>query len=123
MGPGNKDLVVEGYGIELCGATGNCTFLLLRPTSAGFRVVLSGIADTYTLRPHAESGKPEIILSMHDSATEKELYHYQFCKGKFREIAVYDYSTSDGINELPTPEITLERRINSVASREAARSE
>jgi len=89
-GDDQKEIVIQSLGTELCGAVGNCFFLALKRTSDGYQPMLAGQAQTFEMRVN-EQGQRELILALHDSASEQSLYEYVLCGGKFALAATYDW--------------------------------
>jgi len=66
---------VQGYGSELCGATGNCSSWIL---ADDYKVLLRGLAQTAKLLSALHNGRPDILTGLHDSATSSELTQWRF---------------------------------------------
>jgi hypothetical protein len=87
----------------ICGAN-NCSFLVL---SSDYKVLLSKVAQMYKLQSTTHHGLPDIITTMHGSATDSGLSYWQFQGTRYMRIACADalYGDADG-NEYKIPHIT-----------------
>lgn len=97
---------------DACSPTGNCPLYILRKTSADYRVILEkGAAQTVTIQKTRSNGYLDVVVGMHDSATEQGLFVYQFSDGRYRRTHCYNASFSelgkDGeVHDLEEPRIT-----------------
>ena len=110
-GDGRPEVIAQGIG-DVCSRTGNCPFWVFQRVASGYKVILEkGAVQTFTVQPTRSNDYSDLLLSMHGSATEQELYSYQFGHGRYRSIACYDanwsYLDENGrIHELKRPRIT-----------------
>lgn len=93
-----------------CGATGNCMFWIFQRFPRGYRLLLKGGAQTFTIQRTRTDGFRDIVLAMHGSATDAGLTEYRYIDGTYRDIACYDASwivfKGDERRELKEPRIT-----------------
>ena len=108
-GDGVPEVVAQGQGMAVCGATGNCPFWVFRRVKAGYALILAGVAQTFTIQPSRTRFR-DIVLSRHSSASSGEISQYQYRKGIYEDVGCYDYDWTpwepDGIRELKEPHIT-----------------
>jgi len=110
LGPSQEaDLIVTDP--ALCSPTGNCSVLVLRAVKNGYRVVLDGIGQTYTLKPTRTNGFHNIELAMHGSATMSEVKIYKFNGTRYLRSGCYDVNftvlDSEGnVQDLDEPRVT-----------------
>ena len=71
---------VQGYGMELCGATGNCKSWML---ANDYKVLLRGYAQTVKLLSTLHNGRPDILTGLHDSAMESDLTQWRFTGSRY----------------------------------------
>jgi hypothetical protein len=79
--PAGPLLLIQGWGVELCGAVGNCALWAL---DSHDRVVLESGGDKLTILSAIRYGRPSILIAAHDSASEADLTWYQFDGKKYR---------------------------------------
>lgn len=90
-GDGTSEIVAQPIGDEAgCGATGNCPIWIFEPSGAGYKLLLDGTAQTFTVQPGATNGYSDLVLGQHASASEQVLYVYSFRDGRYRRGACYD---------------------------------
>ena len=102
----NRDqtFVVQGYGSDLCGGTGNCSFWVF---DAQHNILVKTVAQTFRFLPQIHNGKNDLLTAMHDSATSSDLTHWQFDGRRYHPIkcATVDYADPIG-NSYPRPKFT-----------------
>jgi hypothetical protein len=106
LGPANEnDLVLTDR--SSCSPTGNCSIVILRAAQGGYRVVLDGIGQRYTLKRARTKGFLNIELSMHSSATESTIKLYRFNGSRYLRAGCYNviFASSDG-TKLDRPQTT-----------------
>jgi hypothetical protein len=87
--------VVQGFGSDFCGGTGNCNFWVL---TGDYKVVLSNIAQTYHIQTASHSALPDIVTSQHDSAFESMLKLWQFDGTSYKRNACADEIFGDSMS-------------------------
>jgi hypothetical protein len=90
-GNGAPEIATQPFGEHWCSPTGNCAFWLFQKSGAGYKLILEkGAAQGFTVQPTRTNGFSDLVLTMHGSATEKDLYVYQFRGGQYRRAACYE---------------------------------
>jgi hypothetical protein len=93
-----------------CGATGNCPIWIFEQSPTGYKVLLDGTAQTFTVQNNVTEGFDDLVLGQHASASEQVLYLYLFRNGRYRKSACYDANwqivTDTEVKELKEPRIT-----------------
>jgi hypothetical protein len=108
----NNDGIPEviAQGMVGCGATGNCPFWILQKAPGGYRLLLEGEAQTFTVQKTGTNGFLDIVLGRHASATESILTDNRYKSGIYQDVACYDASwtvlENDKVRELQEPLIT-----------------
>lgn len=108
----NHDEIPEvvAQGMVGCSPTGNCLFWIFQKAHVGYRLLLKGEGQTFTVQKTITNGFRDIVLSMHGSATESGLTDYRYKGGVYHDVGCYDASWSvveDGKErELKEPLIT-----------------
>lgn len=93
-----------------CGATGNCEFWIFQKSRDGYRLLLAGEAQTFTIQKSRTNGFSDIVLGMHGSATETGLTVYRYEGGVYQEVGCYlaSWTILEGeeVRQLKEPLIT-----------------
>jgi len=97
-GDGVAEVIAQPIGSDLCGAVGNCRFWVFQRADSGYRLILTGMAQTFTVQRSRTNGYSDLVLALHDSATEQELLVYRFGAGQYRRTTCYDASWTASIN-------------------------
>lgn len=85
---GEQGLIVQGSGVCMCGAVGNCYFWLIAERPSGFEVVLQTYAvQTFAIENTTSNGHFDVILGSHDSATRTDLSLYDYTGKYYRRAA------------------------------------
>ncbi|MGH9560667.1 MAG: hypothetical protein ACRD3S_04360, partial [Terracidiphilus sp.] len=97
----NQDRVPEvvAQGMADCSATGNCSFWIFQKTSHGYKLLLNGFGQTFTIQEASTNGFRDIVVAEHDSAFESGLTVYRYRGGKYEEAACYDAKFSEDSKE------------------------
>jgi hypothetical protein len=109
---GAPEIAAQASGEHSCSPTGNCPFWVFQKHGAGYRLILEkGAAQSYAIQPTRTNGFSDLVLTMHGSATEQDLYVYQFSGGRYRRTGCYEANWTslgkDGeYRELKEPEVT-----------------
>ena len=105
---GTPEVVAQG--MVSCGATGNCPFWVLGKAKLGYKLLLKGEAQTFTIQTSGTNGFRDIVLSRHGSYSSGDLTHYQYHEGAYHEVGCYDYDWTvlegETVRELKEPRIT-----------------
>jgi hypothetical protein len=105
----NDDGVAEvvTQGMVNCGATGNCPFWVFRKAKLGYKVLLDGEAQTFTIQKSKTNGFHDIVLSTHGSSSSGGLVNYHYQEGVYEEAGCYSYEwtvlENDKVRELKEP--------------------
>lgn len=99
-GDGVPEIIAQANDIKMgCGATGNCTFWVLKKVSESYKLLLDtsdndgiGGAELLTVGNSRTNGFSDLVLAAHDSASEKTLFVLRYRNGIYRETACYDAS-------------------------------
>lgn len=84
---GVSGLIVQGMGSCMCGATGNCDFWLIAERPGGYSVVLQTIGiEGFQIKRTTLNGYFNVILGMHDSATDTDLSLYHYTGTYYRRV-------------------------------------
>lgn len=83
---------VVAQGMVGCSPTGNCLFWILQKAHVGYRLLLMGEGQTFTVQKTVTNGFHDIVLSMHASATESGLTDYRYKGGVYHDVGCYDAS-------------------------------
>jgi hypothetical protein len=93
-----------------CRATGNCLFWIFQKALGGYRLLLEGEAQTFTVQKTSTNGFRDIVLGCHASATESVLADNRYKGGVCQDAACYYASwtvlENDKVRELEEPHIT-----------------
>jgi hypothetical protein len=109
---GVPEAVSQATDDEMCSPTGNCSFWIFQRGRAGYRLLLEKHAiQTFTIQRTQTNGFYDLVLGMHGSATQEELFVYQFRRGRYHRAACYDanwtYLGKDGeYHHLREPRVT-----------------
>ncbi|MFZ0641251.1 MAG: hypothetical protein WA020_05455 [Candidatus Acidiferrales bacterium] len=109
-GDGVPEVIAQGMGVADCGAVGNCSFWVFQKTRAGYKLLLDGGGQTFTIQKRSTGGFKEIVVAHHDSAGESGLTVYRYIAGAYQSVACYDanFWSWDGgtYHELKEPQVT-----------------
>ena len=107
---GEQGVLVQGNGVCMCGAVGNCSFWLITEKASGYEVVLQTIGiQTFEIEKASSDGYFDVILGGHGSAweTDLSLYHYTGKYYRRGACALLSYQ-GDHFESLKVPKITPE---------------
>lgn len=120
-GDGIPDVIAQG--LVDCSPTGNCSFWIFPKTPTGYRLLLDGFGQTFTIQRSKTNGFHDIVVSMHGSATESRLTDFRFEDGHYVEVGCYyaNWAVLDGneIHELKEHQISPCRERDDSKSRRA----
>ncbi len=110
-GDGVSNVIAQGSGGLSCSPTGNCDFWVFSRVGETYKVILErGAIENFTVQPTLTNGFHDLVLGMHGSATEQELFVYRFTNGRYRRVACYDANwerlVGDKLQHLKEPAIT-----------------
>lgn len=90
-GDGVPEVIAQSFGFDICSPTGNCPIWVLQRAGRKYKIILGRNAiQTFTIQPTRTSGYIDLVLGMHGSATEQELFVYRFRNGRYRQTECYD---------------------------------
>ena len=109
----NGDAVPEviAHAMADCSPTGNCSVWVFQKTPAGYKLLLSGFGQTFTIQRTSRAGFKDIVIAMHDSAFDSMITVYRYQHGAYGDIACYDAEFSvmgrgGNMQDLKEPRIT-----------------
>lgn len=107
---GVPEVIAQGSGLEMCSPTGNCEFWVFRRVANTYKVILRRAAvQSFEVRRSRSGGFNDLVLEMHGSATEQELFVYRYREGRYRRTGCFDASwtrlVNDEIQELKEPDV------------------
>jgi hypothetical protein len=108
----NHDGILEvvAQAVADCSATGNCSFWIFQKAGRGYKLLLKGFGQTFTIQKGSTNGFQDIVVAMHGSATDSGLTLYQYKKGIYDDVACYDADwaplENGVVHELKEPRIT-----------------
>jgi hypothetical protein len=107
-GDGTPEVIAQSFGMETCGAVGNCLFWIFKKTNVGYQSILNHGAQVFRIEDTNTNGFRDVTLGLHDSATESHLFPYRFSNGMYRQRGCYDaeWVKEPGGPILKTPVIT-----------------
>ena len=87
---GTPEVIAQGFGELVCGATGNCTFWAFRKVKGGYSILVhtSGV-QTFTIQRTRTHGFHDLVLASHYSASESGLRWMRIQNGVYREAGCY----------------------------------
>ena len=89
-GDGVPEVIAQGSDDLSCSPTGNCDFWVFSRVGKTYKAILElGAIQTFTVQPTLTNGFHDLVLGMHGSATEQELFVYRFTNGRYRKSACY----------------------------------
>jgi len=105
---GTPEVVAQG--MAGCSPTGNCSFWVFEKTSRGYKLLLNGFGQTFTVQKASTNGFRDIVVAMQGSATDSGLTVYRYEDGKYHDVACYDANwapVENGVvHELKEPRVT-----------------
>ena len=102
--PSGHLFLVQVSGNTFCGASGNCTAWVL---SSDYKIVLKTIAQGFKVETPLHAGQPDIMTTMHGSATSGNLQQWRFDGVKYNQVACASYSYTNSFGDtLRSPHIT-----------------
>ena len=97
-GDGTREVIVQGWGKKSgCGVTGNCPFSVLEKTDRGYRTILNATAQVFTVEETRSDTFRNLVLGLHDSASESELLIYRYKNGRYRKTGCYEANWSPSV--------------------------
>jgi hypothetical protein len=107
-GDGSPEIIVQG--MLQCSPTGNCPFLIFQRVIHGYKLLLDGFGQTFTVQRSHKNGFRDVVLGMHGSATESMLTVYRYEGGGYHDVECYEAAWSvlegDTIRKLKEPRIS-----------------
>ena len=105
---GDSALVVQGEGVCMCGAVGNCPFWLLSEGPSP-KLLLKAIGiQSFAVQKHRTTGHFDLVLGSHDSAMETDLQRFRFDGAKYQRTGCANIEWDDESgNRLDPPRITV----------------
>jgi hypothetical protein len=110
--PGPPNVIAQGLGQEVCGATGNCPLWVLEKSGGHYKLILNGFGQTFTVQSTRTNGFSDIVISMQGSATSSDLMLYKYKNGQYHRTACFDAEWAvregDESRNLKEPRVTPE---------------
>jgi hypothetical protein len=101
---------VVAQGMVNCSPTGNCPFWVFQKTPKGYKLLVEGYGQTFTIQKTSTHGFKDIVLSMHGSATQSGLTDYRYEDGSYHDVGCYSASWTvlegETVQHLKEPLIT-----------------
>jgi hypothetical protein len=98
---------------RFCSPTGNCPLWFFQRTPNGYKLLLDAIGQGFTLQKTAANGFTDLVVNMHDSATDQWLKVYRYARGRYLRVACYDADwaplENGVVHQLEEPQITPSR--------------
>lgn len=106
---GTPEVVAQG--MAGCSPTGNCSFWVFEKTPRGYKLLLNGFGQTFTVEKASTNGFRDIVVSTHDSAFDSMITVYRYKGGSYHDVACYDAAffvreRDDSMRELKDPRLT-----------------
>jgi hypothetical protein len=79
--PSGSLLLVQGWGLESCGAVGNCALWVLGTDD---RLLLASTGNKVEILPNVHQGLPSMLIFEHISASQSYLTWYTFSGSQYR---------------------------------------
>jgi hypothetical protein len=93
-----------------CSPTGNCSIWVFQKRSHGYKMLLKGFGQAFTIQKSRTNGYNDIVLAAHDSAFDSGLTVFQYSDGAYADTACYFASwrvlQRDSYVDLKEPRIT-----------------
>jgi hypothetical protein len=89
-GDGTPEVLAQSWGMETCGAVGNCLFWIFKKTDGIYKPILSDGAQVFAVEDTSTNGFRDVTLAVHDSASESHLFPYGFSNGRYRRLGCYE---------------------------------
>jgi hypothetical protein len=105
---GDFALVVQGEGVCMCGAVGNCPFWLLSE-GPNPKLLLKAIGiQSFAVQKNRIMARFDLVLGSHDSAMETDLQRFRFDGARYQRIecAIIEWDDESG-NRLDPPRMTV----------------
>ncbi len=107
---GTREVIAQS--MAGCGAVGNCSFWVFQKVSHGYKLLLDGYGQTFTIQKESTNGFKDIVVASHSSATDSGLTLFRYREGRYREVGCYEANWAPIVNgarqELKEPQITPE---------------
>lgn len=106
---GTPEVVAQG--MAGCSPTGNCSFWVFQKTTHGYKLLLNGFGQTFTVQKASTNGFRDIVVAMQDSASDSGLTLFRY-KGMYHQVACYDANwaplENGVIHQLKEPRVTAD---------------
>lgn len=111
----NRDRVPEVVAQSMadCSPTGNCSIWVFQKQRHGYKLLLNGFGQIFTIQNARTNGYDDIVLAVHDSAFDADLTVFQYSNGAYTDTAWYNATwrvlKGDSYVDLKDPCITPRR--------------
>jgi hypothetical protein len=104
---GDSALVVQGEGVCMCGADGNCPFWLLGEGASPKLLLKATGIQSFFVQKNQGSARFNLVLASHDSAMETYIQRFRFDGARYQRAgcATIEWNDESG-NRLDPPRIT-----------------
>lgn len=89
---GTGEVIARSLGRFLCSPTGNCPLWVFQKSGSGYRLLLEGFGQRFTIEISTFNHYNDIVISTHGSATSGDLDLYRYEKGGYQYAACYNYN-------------------------------
>lgn len=93
-----------------CSPTGNCSIWVFQKQNHGYRMLLNGFGQTFTIQKSRTNGYDDVVLAAHSSAFDSGLTVFQYRHGAYADTACYNATwrilQGDSYVDLKEPHIT-----------------
>jgi hypothetical protein len=107
-GDGSPEVIAQG--IPGCSPTGNCPFWIFQRMTHGYKLLLDGFGQTFTVQRSRTNGFRDIVVAMHGSSTESTLTLYRYASSRYHDVECYEAAWSvlegDTTRQLKEPRIS-----------------
>lgn len=107
---GDSGLVVQGSGVCMCGAVGNCLLWVIGEQPRPLAILHAVGIQSFAFRNSATANRFDLVLGTHDSASATHLQRFRFDGRSYKraDCALLEWADPMG-NVLHPPTITPER--------------
>lgn len=88
-GDGISEVIAQGSDHVDCSPTGNCPFWIFQKSPHGYKPLLDGFGQTFTVQKHVTNGFHDIVVSTHHSATESGLAEFRYDGECYHQMVAY----------------------------------
>lgn len=105
---GTPEVVAQG--MAGCSPTGNCSFWVFQKTTRGYKLLLNGFGQTFTVQKASTNGFRDIVVAMQGSASDSGLTLFCYKGSMYHQAACYDANwaplENGVVHQLKEPRVT-----------------